>query len=89
MNIPGKELSDDPVFQRILKLLKEQNKTQKNLIDEIGDYLNVTPGCLLKGNMNDVDVEGFTPREIEMLHRIRKLSEEQQAAVNNLLKTMV
>jgi transcriptional regulator with XRE-family HTH domain len=114
MNIPKKELSNDPVFHRILTLLKEQNKTQKSLIDylnihpntlnkwkygtargyitrinEIADYLNVTPGYLLKGNINDVDIEGFTPRETEILHRIRKLYEEQQIAVNNLLKTMI
>ena len=43
MNIPKKELSNDPVFHRILTLLKEQNKTQKSLID----YLNIHPNTRL------------------------------------------
>jgi hypothetical protein len=46
MNTVKNTVSDDPVLIRILDLLKEQNKTQKNLID----FLGVHPIPFINGN---------------------------------------
>jgi transcriptional regulator with XRE-family HTH domain len=114
MNIIKNTASNDPVLKRILALLKEQNKTQKNLIDflgvhpntfhqwkysnskgymtrinDIASFLNVTPGYLLQGNVLSADIEGLTPREMEMIRILRKLNDEQQKAVLNCLKKFV
>ena len=114
MNTVKNTVSDDPVLIRILDLLKEQNKTQKNLIDflgihpntfhqwkysnskgyltkinEIADFLNVTPGHLLKGNSTSADIEGFTPRELKIIETIRKMNDEQQKAVLHCLEKFV
>jgi transcriptional regulator with XRE-family HTH domain len=106
--------TENEVFQRILCLLKKQNKTQASLIafldvhpntfhqwkymnskgylkriDDIADYLNVTPGYLLKGNTFNSDVEGLTPREIKVLELLRKMDDEQQDALLQCIEKFV
>ncbi|MBQ7991405.1 MAG: helix-turn-helix transcriptional regulator [Solobacterium sp.] len=114
MNTSKRKMSEDPVLLRILELLKEQNKSQKDLtdylgmhsntfnnwkygntrsylkkIDEIADFLNVTPGYLLKGNSIYADIEGFTPIEKRIVDDIRKLSEEQQQILASFIEKLI
>lgn len=102
--------STDPVLIRIMELLKEQNKTQKELtdylnlhpntfnnwkyantqsylkrLDDISDFLNVTPGYLIKGNTVGADEEGLTPLEIKLTKKIKTLTIDQQKALLNLI----
>ena len=114
MNTVRNKANEDPIFLRILGHLKEQHRTQKDLIDflkihpntfnkwkygtargyitridDIAEYLNVTPGYLLKGNVEGADAEGLTPQETRILCLIRKLREDQKNAVEDLLESMV
>jgi transcriptional regulator with XRE-family HTH domain len=104
-------LSQDPVLLRILALLKQQNKSQKNLtdylglhpntfnnwkyqntqsylkyLDKIADYLDVSPGYLIRGNTVGADTEDYTPLESKLINEIRVLSSEQQQALLTLIK---
>ena len=103
--------STDPVLIRIMELLKEQNKTLKELtdylnlhpntfnnwkyantksylkhLDDISDFLNVTPGYLIKGNAVGADEEGLTPLEIKITKKVKTLTIEQQKALLNLIE---
>ena len=109
-NVP----SDNVVFVRILTLLKEQNRTQKELIDHLGihpntfhhwkyqnskgfltriddiaDYLNVTPGYLLKGNQLSADIDGLTPQEIQFIKSLRKLTDKQRKSLMQFVDNLV
>lgn len=111
MNISKRKVSQDPVLHRIMDLLKEQRKTQKELtdylelhpntfnnwkfqntksylkyLDQIADYLNVTPGYLIRGNSMGADVQNFSPLETKIINNISCLTINQQKILLNLIE---
>ena len=49
MDKPGKDVSNEPVLERITKLLREQGKTDK----ELTEYLGITNGMFSKWRHNN------------------------------------
>lgn len=105
-----RQMTVDPVLQRIIDSLIKQNKTQKSLIDylemhpntfnnwkyansksyykhinEIAEFLNLTPGYLLKGNTISADIAGLSPTEKRIIDKIRTLTDEQQKSIADTL----
>ena len=107
----SRPLSKDPVLLRILDLLKQQNKTQKNLtdylglhpntfnnwkyqntqsylkhLDKIAEYLDVSPGYLIRGNTVGADTADYTPLETKLINEVRLLTSTQQQALLSLIE---
>ena len=55
-------------------------------IDDIAEYLNVTPGYLIKGNDLNFDTEDLTPLEFKLIKKIRTLSIDKQRALLKLIE---
>lgn len=107
MRKPMNEQSDDPVLVRIMELLKEQGKTEKELVlsiglgattfnrwkyggqksfmkhlDEISEFLGVTPGYLLKGEDDDV----YNDTEKDLIRMYRTLGYDNQQCVKKVIE---
>ena len=58
-------------------------------VDEIAEFLNVTPGYLIKGNTINADIEDMTPIQAEIVKNLKLFSVEKQKAILYMIEKFV
>ena len=64
----------------------QNTKSYLKYLDQIADYLNVTPGYLIRGNSMGADVQNFSPLETKIINNISCLTINQQKILLNLIE---
>jgi len=76
------------VASQVFSTWKYDNGTSyMNYIDQIADYLNVTPDYLLRGTIEQTEVE-FTEEDKALVKNFHKLSKRQREIVSQIVILM-
>ena len=106
-----RELTRDPIVHRIIALLSEQGKTDKELleylgmgrntfvswkygriksyqahINEIAEFLDVSPNYLLRGVDDEINVETMSDTELQLIKSYRAADREGQKHIIDMVK---
>ena len=98
-----REVSKDPVLGRIMDVLRQRKRTNKDLEKYLhlangtfvawkfrgAEFLNVSTNYLLNGNELDVKPEEITAAELEIIKMFRKLDIKGQECISEILRRFV
>ena len=109
MRQAGQEITNDPIVLKILEILRQQNRTEKDLLvalklpnstftkwkyqelksykkhlNEIAEYLGVTPRYLTEGIDDYINIDTISTSEMELLKMYRGMKKENREC---LMKT--